>query len=155
MIEPRRAALALAGLAVLALLGSALLQLTRRGGDSPFAEVDGAPEKRVRVEVLNAAAIPGLARTATERLRDAGFDVVYYGNARGQSPDSSRVLSRAGGREAADRVAAALEIGRVAVEPDTGLYLEVSVILGRDWKGIAPDTAGAPVSGTPAPGRVE
>lgn len=155
MMEPRRAGLALAGLAVLALLGSAVLQLTRRGGDSPFDEVADAPEQRVRVEVLNAAAIPGLARTATERLRDAGFDVVYYGNARGQNPDTSRVLSRAGGREAADRVAAALEIGRVAVEPDTGLYLEVSVILGKDWKGIAPEAAGAPVSGAPAPGPEE
>ena len=36
---------------------------------------------RVRVEVLNAGGEDGMARLATEHLRDQGFDVVFFGNA--------------------------------------------------------------------------
>ena len=36
---------------------------------------------RVRVEVLNAGGVPGMASRATDHLRESGFDVVYYGNA--------------------------------------------------------------------------
>ena len=109
----------------------------------PAAELP--PGERVRVEVLNAAGIPGLARTATDRLRDAGFDVVYFGNNRGFAPDSSLVLDRVGKRALADDVARAIEIPRVASRPDTSLYLEVTVVLGKDWVGIpAPDTSSRP-----------
>ena len=108
----------------------------------PPAEV-GARE-RVRVEVLNAAGIPGLARGATDRLRDAGFDVVYFGNGRGFEPESSLVLDRVGRREVADEVARVLEIPRVASRADSTLYLEVTVVLGRDWVGAAADTSSRP-----------
>ena len=36
---------------------------------------------RVRVEILNAGGKEGMARLATDLLRDSGFDVVYFGNA--------------------------------------------------------------------------
>jgi len=88
---------------------------------------------RTRVEVLNAAGRAGLARAATERLRAQGFDVVYFGNASGFGRDSSIVLDRAGDPAAAAAVAKALGIPTVRSEPDPGLYLEVTVILGLDW----------------------
>lgn len=71
---------------------------------------------------------------ATDRLRDAGFDVVSLGNAR-QRADRSVVLDRVGKRELAERVAQALRIARVQTQIDTALYLEVTVILGADWHG--------------------
>ncbi|MBW3628733.1 MAG: LytR C-terminal domain-containing protein [Gemmatimonadetes bacterium] len=109
---------------------------------SPPAEV--GTSERVRVEVLNAAGIPGLARGATDRLRDAGFDVVFFGNGRGFEPESSLVLDRVGRREVAAEVARALGIPRVVTRPDTTLYLEVTVVLGKDWAGATVDTSSRP-----------
>jgi hypothetical protein len=110
---------------------------------APVAELP--PGERVRVEVLNAAGVPGLARIATDRLRDAGFDVVYFGNNRGFAPESSLVLDRVGKPEHADEVARAIEIPRVLSRPDSTLYLEVTVVLGKDWSGVpAPDTSSRP-----------
>jgi hypothetical protein len=131
--------LALAGtvLLVLVLAGSLVAGL---GGDRP-EEAASPPSSsaepraaRVRVEVLNAAGIPGLARAVTERLRDRGFDVVYFGNGRGFSPDTSLVLDRAAHPDAARRVGDALGIRRVLSRPDSTLYLDVTVVLGKDWK---------------------
>jgi len=96
-----------------------------------------APTGRVRVEVLNATATRGLARTATDVLRDRGFDVVQTGNARGSSQDASVVLDRVGNRVMAEQVAAALGIARVETRRDTTLVLDVTVVLGKDWRAPA------------------
>jgi hypothetical protein len=89
-------------------------------------------EGRVRVEVLNGSGKAGLARAATERLRDAGFDVVYFGNA-GTAADSSVVIARSVDERNARAVARRLGIGPVRSAPDSTLLLEVTVVLGKDW----------------------
>ena len=134
----RLAALAITLLGVLVLLGSLLLGL--RGGSEvtssrPGGTEEGTSGRRIRVEVLNAAGIPRLAQRGTDRLRDRGFDVVYFGNARGFHADTSLVLDRVGDPEAAQEVARALGVGRVRSVPDTSLYLEATVVLGTDWEG--------------------
>jgi len=96
------------------------------------ARADRAGE-RVRVEVLNAAGRPGLARRGTERLRARGFDVVYFGNATGDRADSSVVIDRTGNLAAARAVADALGIRNVVSRPDSNLYLDVTVVLASDW----------------------
>ncbi|HEX6924428.1 MAG TPA: LytR C-terminal domain-containing protein [Longimicrobiaceae bacterium] len=126
---------ALVGLCVLVLFLVGSMVMGMRGERPP--ELAGVevelPERRVRVEVLNAAGIPRLAQRETDRLRDEGFDVVFFGNARGFHPDTSLVLDRVGDPAAARAVAAVLGINQVREAPDTSLYLEVTVILGRDW----------------------
>ena len=94
---------------------------------------------RVRVEVLNGAGQSGLARSATDVLRDEGFDVVYFGNADDFGRDSSVVLDRVGRVDLARAVADALGIPRVLSEPDSNLYLDATVVLGEDWS--APEAA--------------
>ena len=94
--------------------------------------------------MLNAAGVAGLARTATERLRDRGFDVVYFGNAESFGVDTSVVLDRVGRPQVARDVAAALGISRVESRPDSTLYLEATVVLGRDL--APPDTAAPPAA---------
>lgn len=133
----RLALLVLTVFAVLVLIGSMVGGIT---GDHVAAPVGAEPEMlslegRVRVEVLNASGISGLARRGTERLRARGFDVVYYGNARGFASDSSLVLDRVGDPDHAARVAEALGIEIVRTLPDTTLYLDVTVVLGSDWEG--------------------
>lgn len=104
--------------------------------DADRAPARGAaarPTERVRVEVLNASGVPGLARRGTEVLRDGGYDVVSYGNAPSFAPDSSLVLDRVGRMELARAVADAIQIPRVYARPDSNVYVDVTVVLGRDW----------------------
>jgi hypothetical protein len=96
------------------------------------AELPAAAEGAVRVEVLNAAGQSGLARSATDRLRAAGFDVVYFGTAN-RNVDSSIVLDRSGRMSSARAVAERLGISRTRAQRDSSLLLDVTVILGRDW----------------------
>lgn len=88
---------------------------------------------RVTVEVLNASGQPGLARLGTLGLRDEGLDVVGFGTA-DTSMDSTTVLVRRGNRSAGDRVAAALGTARVRMAADSLPRVDVTVLLGRDWK---------------------
>lgn len=94
----------------------------------------GAPEgQRVRVQVLNATTIRGLARRATMHLRDRGFDVLEMGTAPEQL-DSTLVLDRSGHPEWAKRVADALGGARIESRPDSSRYLDVTVLIGRSWR---------------------
>jgi hypothetical protein len=137
----RAALVALVVLVAGAFLGSAYSQWRTTpqapSDSSRVAELGGV----VRVEVLNAAGIRDLARDATDRLRRAGFDVVYFGNADTFDRDSSVVLDRSGRLEAGRAVADVLGIRNVRSQPDSNLYLDVSVWLGREW-GEAPRAAG-------------
>ena len=91
------------------------------------------PLGRVRVEVLNAGGTESMALRATELLRDSGFDVVYFGNADRFGDDSTVVVDRTGDLDAARAVADVLGARSVRAEPDSNLYLDVTVLLGREW----------------------
>ena len=92
------------------------------------------PEGRVRVEVLNGGGISGAARRATDLSREAGFDVVYFGNANSFDHAESEVVDRVGRPDLALAVAEVLGILNVRSEPDPDLYVDVSVVLGSDWQ---------------------
>jgi hypothetical protein len=101
--------------------------------------------ERVRVEVYNAGGINGMAGAATERLRDVGFDVVTFGNADPFDPERpSVVVDRVGRTDVARAVAAALRIDNVQSDPDPNLFVEVTVVVGRDWVGPEGLDAGEP-----------
>lgn len=121
-------------------LGSSLSQFFAGDGGVPAAP-GRAPQvgERVRVEVLNGGGKANMARSATDRLRDQGFDVVYYGNADDFDVDSSLVLDRSGNLEWARAVADALGIRQVQTRPDSNLYLDVTVVLGQEWAPEGPD----------------
>ncbi|MGH7519205.1 MAG: LytR C-terminal domain-containing protein [Gemmatimonadales bacterium] len=99
-------------------------------------------EDRVVVEVLNGTGHPGLARSATRVLRRQGLDVVFFGNWEGDGVvrKTKIVVRRGGDQAAARRVAAGLGAGAVVVDVDTLRRVDVTVILGEDWK--APANAG-------------
>jgi LytR cell envelope-related transcriptional attenuator len=133
-VEPgtlKKLAIAAAALAVV-VVGVVLF---RGDGLSPPSRVgvlvpDGV---RIKVEVLNASGQRGLARRATYALRDAGFDVVRFGNS-DETRDSTLVLTRSGKDDWAGLVARALGGARVESRPDSSRYLDVTVLLGADWR---------------------
>ncbi len=88
---------------------------------------------RVRVEVLNAGGVPGMAAAARDLLRDAGFDVVHYGNAGSFGAEETVVLARTGEVEVARRVALALGVQGIRDEPDSMRFADISVLLGSSW----------------------
>lgn len=92
-----------------------------------------SPERRVTVEVLNGTRRAGVARAATRMLRRRGLDVVYFGNA-DQTVDSTRVIVRRGDPGRGRDVRLALGAGQILVEPDTLRRVDVSVILGADFR---------------------
>lgn len=126
-----------------AFLGSALSQWwtapLASGTRTPALEMFGG--ERVRVEVLNGGGRSGMARSATDQLRDRGFDVVFFGNDSRSDRDSSFVVARTDRVEAARSIADALGIRTVRTEPDENLYLDVSVVLGAEWSPESPPAA--------------
>jgi hypothetical protein len=122
-----------AGAIALAGIAAAAWWLASRG-DTPADTAYPVPGERFRytVEVLNGTRIDGLAREVTQQLRRRGVDVVYFGSAGGDPPDSTLVIVRRGEREAGEAVRSVLGFGRVVVEPDPRLLLDVTVLLGPD-----------------------
>jgi len=90
-------------------------------------------EDRIEVEVLNGTATAGLARVGTRALRRQGVDVVFFGTA-DSTTDSTRLLIRRGSREPAERVQKLLGAGKIELLPDSTRRVDVTVILGADWK---------------------
>src|SRR3954466_5705008 len=127
----RRLALGAGLVLLVAALG---LVLRPRSGTKPVAQAPiTAPKGRITVEVLNGTQRQGAARTATRMLRRNGLDVVFLGNADSLSP-GTRVVARRGDSARARYVAAALGAGAVTVELDTFRRVDVSVILGDDFR---------------------
>ena len=96
-----------------------------------FGDTTSAPQgQRVKVEVLNASGVSGLARRATFLLRDRGFDVVGWGNDPRGSRNETLILDYTNKPEAAERLArvlggAQVERGRDSL--DRGLDLTVKL----------------------------
>ena len=99
----------------------------------PVKSPVASPGGRVMVEVLNGTRKQGAARTATRMLRRRGLDVVFLGNADSLA-ESTQVIVRRGDPQRARFVAAALGAGKVMVETDTFRRVDVSVILGDDFR---------------------
>lgn len=100
--------------------------------DAALIEPLAPPNVRIKVEVLNATRTRGLARRATTYLRDRGFDVVAVGTAR-QQRDATLVLDRSGHPAWALLVAKAFG-ATVEARPDSLGYLDVTVLVGADWR---------------------
>jgi hypothetical protein len=89
---------------------------------------------RIRVRVLNVSGVPGLARRATNHLREYGFDVVDFGSGRRDGETRTRISNHTSHADWPLRVQRALGVGVIATDPDTSRYVDLTVYLGRDWR---------------------
>jgi hypothetical protein len=131
-----------------ALLGSVLLEWGDRrealpanrapasGNGSGVAATTPDAPRRVSLEVLNGAGDPGAAARYSERLRDMGFDVKTFGNARNFGQARTEVLDRSRREGAAQAIADALGGIPVRSEPAPQLYLDATLVLGEDWRDV-------------------
>lgn len=88
---------------------------------------------RVKVEVFNATDTRGLARTAAAELRDAGFDVVFFGNT-SERLDSTVVRDRSNHPEWATLAARTMAPATTEVRPDSGRLVDLTVLVGKGWR---------------------
>lgn len=91
---------------------------------------------RIRIEVRNGSGTVGAAERVTELLRRRGFDVVDFGNADRFDHERTVVLDRIGRPEYAREVAAAFQGLPIESAPDSNLYLDVTVRIGRDLEEV-------------------
>jgi hypothetical protein len=89
---------------------------------------------RIIVRVVNASGVSGLARRATLTLRDFGYDVVDYTSERAGARKETEIVVHTGHDAWAARLQRALGTGRITSRPDSLRYLDLTVILGRDWQ---------------------
>lgn len=93
---------------------------------------------RVRVRVVNSTDVNGLAKRATSILRDHGFDVVEYEGDRRKTPRAMTVVqTQTDHADWGDRVIRVLGKGTLEQLADTSHYVDVTVLLGLDWKAPA------------------
>ncbi len=123
-------------LAAIATTAAALALRGRPDRATGHGFVIPSADDRVVVEVLNGTGRAGRARSATRILRRQGIDVVFFGNweREGLVRKTKIVVRRGADQAGARRVAAALGRGEVVVDVDTLRRVDVTVILGGDWK---------------------
>ena len=103
-----------------------------RNGNAAPDDARAPQDVRIKVEVLNATQTKGLARRATFYLRDRGFDVVGSGNVVEQRA-STIVYDRSAHPDWARLVGRAMN-APVVEQPDSSRFLDVTVLLGRNWR---------------------
>lgn len=91
--------------------------------------------REVVVEVLNGGQVQGVARDAALRLRRAGLDVVYWGNASTQQRDTTallpRILVRSGDTTGIGRIGEVLGEVEVIDQPDPRRLVDLTIIIRR------------------------
>ncbi len=102
-------------------------------------EENGSIKSRtLRVEVLNGTEVPRLAAKVADFLRTKGYDVVQTGNAKHANFRKTVVQDRIGNMPGAVQVARTLGVSEsnVLQQKNPQLYLDVTVIIGQDYKSL-------------------
>lgn len=133
---------ALAGLGILALL---LCYFWLRGvfppaEDPALGDQYPPPGDIYQVAVRNGAGIQGLAEEMRRFLRIEGYDVVEVGNYSSFDEEQTLVLDRVGNPDIARRVAMSLglDADRIRLEIREDYFLDVTVVIGKDYESIRP-----------------
>ena len=100
------------------------------------------PNQNIEVEVLNGCGVPFLAAKTTDFLRSKHFDVVFSGDAKNQLYQHTMILQRNEKIESLKKIADSfgLELDdskHIIIVPDESLCLDVTVILGADYRKFA------------------
>ncbi len=118
-----------------AFLVSLLIMFTREDPEEIYRK-----NSNIRVEVLNGCGVNRLAMRVTNVLRKQGFNVIKIGNTENQDFEKTVIIERSDETlENAQYVAGRIGCKNIGKDIDPGLYLEVTVIVGKDYEKIFPD----------------
>lgn len=92
----------------------------------------------VTVEILNGCGISGLAATFKDIVHSKTFDVQHTENAAHFRFDQTEIIARSDNTEAAFTLAKelGLESGRVSIQKDPTVMVDVTVIVGHDYAAV-------------------
>lgn len=91
-------------------------------------------KSEITIEVLNATSRSGLASSVAEKLKEEGYNVTKIGNYKTTSNMATTIISRTDSNEYAKKVKSFLGIGTVKTEKEETSKVDVTVILGSDYK---------------------
>jgi hypothetical protein len=94
----------------------------------------GPSNQILQVEVLNGCGAPGVGSKFTEFLRSRGYDVVKTDNADNWNYPNTVVIDRRGDIHKAGVLAETLGAKKVIQQIETTRLLDLSVIIGKDFK---------------------
>ena len=118
-----------------AFLVSFVLMLTHADPEAIYRK-----NNNIRVEVLNGCGVNRLAVKVTNILRKRGFNVVNIGNTESQTFAETVVIERNDeNKRNAEYLAKQIGVKNIGSDIDPALYLEVTVIVGKDYREIFPD----------------
>ena len=100
------------------------------------------PNQSIEVEVLNGCGVANLAARTTDFLRSKRFDVVFEGNMENQQYQHTLIILRNEKVESLIKIADSFDIDltdstHIQITPDESLCLDVTVILGADYRKFA------------------
>lgn len=111
------------------------------GGCERSVREEESPGMRIKVEVLNGCAEPGIARKFSRILRAKGFDVVNGDGANAEHFGflETIVVDRCGEPEKAKKIAEILGTKNMIQQVREAAYHveEVTVVIGRDFKTLS------------------
>jgi hypothetical protein len=118
-----------------AFLVSLALMLTREDPEAVYKK-----NSNIRVEVLNGCGVNRLAVKVTNILRRKGFNVVKIGNTENQTFTETVVIERSDeNMDNAEYLAKQIGCKNIGSDIDPALYIEVTVIVGIDYREIFRD----------------
>ena len=100
-----------------------------------FASPTPIPEETATLEVWNGTPISGLAENTTAYLREQGYQVISFGNAKQLTYQRTLIVDRTGKSYTANLLAQLLNLDPSYIESDPELESEadICIILGRDF----------------------
>lgn len=96
----------------------------------------------IQIDIQNGTGDNGVGVAFMDFLRKKGLDVVDVGNYKSSDVNNTMILSRSGSKKKALKVAEILGVSekRVLEQINTGLLLDVTVVIGRDYNELKPYT---------------
>ncbi len=93
-------------------------------------------ERKIQIEILNGAGAPGIASKLTRYFRKNDIDVVYSGNYQNFGVKETKIWNRSGNSLNARKIASLLGLPprRIALKKNANLQLDVTLIVGADYK---------------------
>ncbi len=94
---------------------------------------DDKKNSEISIEVLNGTSRSGLANSVAEKLKEEGYNVIKIGNYKTSTNISTSIINRTDD-DYAKQVKEFLGVGKVKTEKEDGSKVDVTVILGSDYK---------------------